>query len=128
MSNYIKGGVFVKQRSIGLCIVLSIITCGIYGIYWFIVLTNDTNELSGHSADGTSGGVAFLLTLVTCGIYGFFWCYKMGERINEAKTMRNMPSDSNLGIICLLLSVFGLGIVSYALFQNEINKIETAQV
>ena len=24
----------VKQRSVGLCIVLTIVTCGIYGLYW----------------------------------------------------------------------------------------------
>ena len=111
------------KRNIGLCIVLSIITCGIYGIYWFVVLANDTNVASGHAQDGTSGGVAFLLTLVTCGIYGFYWAYKQGEKLNEAKAMRNMPADSNAGIIYLILQIFGLGIVAYALMQNELNKM-----
>ena len=111
------------KRNIGLCIVLSIITCGIYSIYWFVVLANDTNVASGHAQDGTSGGVAFLLTLVTCGIYGFYWAYKQGEKLNEAKAMRNMPADSNASIIYLILSIFGLGIVAYALMQNELNKM-----
>lgn len=111
------------KRNIGLCIVLSIITCGIYGIYWFVVLANDTNVASGHAQDGTSGGVAFLLTLVTCGIYGFYWAYKQGEKLNEAKAMRNMPTDSNASIIYLILQIFGLGIVAYALMQNELNKM-----
>ena len=111
------------KRNIGLCIVLSIITCGIYGIYWFVVLANDTNVASGHAQDGTSGGVAFLLTLVTCGIYGYYWAYKQGEKLNEAKAMRNMPADSNAGIIYLILQIFGLGIVAYALMQNELNKM-----
>ena len=111
------------KRNIGLCIVLSIITCGIYGIYWFVVLANDTNVASGHAQDGTSGGVAFLLTLVTCGIYGFYWAYKQGEKLNEAKAMINMPADSNAGIIYIVLQIFGLGIVAYALMQNELNKM-----
>ena len=111
------------KRNIGLCIVLSIITCGIYSIYWFVVLANDTNVASGHAQDGTSGGVAFLLTLVTCGIYGFYWAYKQGEKLNEAKAMRNMPADSNAGIIYIVLQIFGLGIVAYALMQNELNKM-----
>ena len=111
------------KRNIGLCIVLSIITCGIYSIYWFVVLANDTNVASGHAQDGTSGGVAFLLTLVTCGIYGFYWAYKQGEKLNEAKAMRNMPADSNASIIYLILSIFGLGIVAYALMQSELNKM-----
>lgn len=37
----------MTHRSIGLSIVLTIITCGIYGIYWFITLTNDSNVASG---------------------------------------------------------------------------------
>ena len=81
------------KRNIALCIVLSIVTCGIYGIYWMIVLANETNVASGHAQDGTSGGIVFLLTLVTCGIYGIYWAYKQGEKINEAKAMRNMPTD-----------------------------------
>ena len=69
----------MKQRSVGIAILLSIITCGIYGIYWLIMLNDETNYVSGHQQDGTSGGVVFLLTLVTCGIYGYYWCYKQGE-------------------------------------------------
>ena len=30
-----------KERSIVLCIIFTIITCGIYGIYWMIVLNDD---------------------------------------------------------------------------------------
>lgn len=29
----------IQQRNIAVCIILSIVTCGIYGIYWFIVLS-----------------------------------------------------------------------------------------
>ena len=115
------------KRNIALCIVLSIVTCGIYGIYWFVVITNETNNASGHSADGTSGGVAFLLTLVTCGIYGYYWAYKMGEKINEAKVSRGLPSDSNLSVIYLLLNIFGLSIITCALVQNELNKLADVQ-
>ena len=112
----------VQKRSIGLNIVLSIVTCGIYFIYWFITLTNDVNTASNHSQDGTSGGVAFLLSLVTCGIYGYYWAYKQGEKINEAKAMRNMPAD-NPNVLYLILSIFGLQIVVYALAQSELNKM-----
>ena len=112
----------VQQRNIALCIVFSIITCGIYGIYWFICLTNDTNDISG-TADGTSGGMAFLFTLITCGIYSFYWMYKQGEKLDAAKAQRGMGTGSNSGILYLVLSLFGLGIISYALMQDSINKL-----
>ncbi len=43
----------IQRRSIAMCIVLSLVTCGIYGIYWFICLTNDCNAVS-NDPDGTS--------------------------------------------------------------------------
>ena len=110
----------VQQRNIALCIVLSIVTCGIYGIYWFICLSNDANTVS--RTNGTSGGTAFLLSLVTCGIYSFYWMFKQGEKLDAAKTAKGMPS-SNSGIIYLVLAIFGLGIISYALMQDSINKL-----
>ncbi|MBQ8591911.1 MAG: DUF4234 domain-containing protein [Lachnospiraceae bacterium] len=110
----------VQQRNVAVCIILSIVTCGIYGIYWFICLSNDANTVSATA--GTSGGMAFLLSLVTCGIYGLYWMYKQGEKIDFAKQKKGMPS-SNSGILYLILAIFGLGIISYALMQDSINKL-----
>lgn len=52
----------MKQRSIGMCILLSIVTCGIYGLYWFVCITDDTNEMAGEN-DLAGGGMALLLTI-----------------------------------------------------------------
>lgn len=111
----------VQKRSIATCIILTIVTCGIYGIFWFISLTDDTRTLS-SDLTGASGGTAFLLTLITCGIYGFYWAYKQGTRIDAARTARGL-APSNQGAIYLILMIFGLGIVGYALMQNEINNL-----
>ena len=110
----------MEKRSIPLCIVLSIVTCGIYGIYWFVKLTDDTNQLA-NDPNATSGGIAFLLTLVTCGIYGIYWAYKQGEKLDNIKAQRGLPT-SNQSILYLILELFGLGIIAYALMQDEINK------
>lgn len=119
----VNGGNYYETRSVGIAILLSIITCGIYGIYWLIMLNDETNYVSGHQQDGTSGGVVFLLTLVTCGIYGYYWCYKQGEKLNEAKMQRGIMVDSSASVLYLILSIFGLSIVSYALMQSELNKM-----
>ena len=111
---------FVK-RDMVMAVVLSFLTCGIYGIYWFIVLSNDTNTVS-NAENATSGGVAFVLSLITCNIYGLYWAYKQGEKIDKAKTDRGIPS-SNSGVIYLILCFVGLGIVAEALMQNELNSL-----
>lgn len=113
----------IQKRSIAVAIILSIVTCGIYGIYWFIKLNDDANTAS--NTYGTSGGMAFLLTLITCGIYGIYWAYKQGEKIDAAKTSRGIPS-SNSGILYLILTIFGLSIVAWALMQNELNQMANA--
>lgn len=110
----------MKQRSIGMCILLTIVTCGIYGLYWFVCITDDTNEMSGEN-ELAGGGMALLLTLVTCGIYGWYWAYKMGEKVDIIKNRGGMPS-SNSGILFVVLQLFGLGIIDYALAQDAINK------
>ena len=58
----------IKKRNIAVCIILSIVTCGIYGLYWLYQLTEDTNALTGD-ANATSGGMVILLSIVTCSIY-----------------------------------------------------------
>lgn len=111
----------VTHRSIGMCILLSIITCGIYNIFWFFAITDDTNKISGEP-NPTSGGMAFLYSLITCGIYTFFWMYKRGEIIDNYNRQRGLGSTSN-AILYLVLTIFGLGFISYCLVQNELNKI-----
>lgn len=110
----------IKERNIAVCIILTIVTCGIYGIYWFICLTDEVNTVS--YTEGTSGGMAFLFSLITCGIYSIYWMFKQGEKIDAAKNSRGVDS-SNSGIVYLLLAIFGFGIISYALMQNELNKL-----
>ena len=105
----------IKNRNIVVCIILSIVTLGIYGIYWFIKMTDESNALAPNNAT-TSGGKAFLLTLVTCGIYGIYWYYKLGNKVGE------MSGGSDQGVVYLILTLVGLGIVPQCMAQAEINK------
>jgi hypothetical protein len=101
------------KRNVGVSILLSILTCGIYTIFWIISVNNDAARLSGDKEDG---GMAILLMLITCGIYSFVWMYKMGDKIERA-------GGKNDGTIYLILSIFGLGLVSIALMQTELNRL-----
>ncbi len=98
----------MKKRKVVLAIIFSIITLGIYSLYWFVCLTNDSNELA-ESDKTASGGRALLFSLITFGIYTIYWMYKLGKKLNE-------------GIVYLLLSLFGFGLIAYALAQSKINE------
>lgn len=119
INNYNNNEVKLPERNIVVCILLSLITCGIYGIYWFIVMTDESNMVSDDQT--TSGGMAFLFTIITCGIYFYYWNYKMGQKLHQAGQKYNKPIGDN-SIVYLLLSIFGLGIINYCIIQSDLNR------
>lgn len=110
-----------EERNIAVAIILTIVTCGIYGLYWFVVISDDVKEYSNDS-EMMSGGVALLLTIVTCGIFGFYWAYKLGKNMFSAQQMNNLPATDN-SVLYLILELFGLGIIVWAIIQNDLNTI-----
>lgn len=121
INNYNTSGKMprIKNRNIVSAIIFSILTCGIYSIYWFVVMTDDANALVDDHK--TSGGLAFLYSLITCGIYSIYWNYKMGKRMAEAGAKHNVATSDN-SLVYLILSIFGLGIISYCLIQSDLNR------
>lgn len=112
----------MKKREIALYVILTIVTCGIFGFIWLAFLANDLKELS-NEQDKMGGGLVVLLSIVTCGIFMYVWFYQAGKSVEKARYMRNMSTDSATGIIYLVLAFFGLSIVSMGLIQNEINNM-----
>lgn len=115
----------ITGRNIAICIILTFVTCGIYGIYWFIKLVDDLN-VAAQTPEDTNGITVFLLGLVTCGIFYFYWYYKAGDKVNRVKKFCGYPSGDS-EILYLLLGIFGLGIVNYVLIQTELNKVAITQ-
>lgn len=109
----------VKERNIGVCIILTIFTCGIYGIFWFVSLTDDARLVSGD--ERLSGGKALLFTIVTCGIYSIYWAYLMGKALSTAQVNAGKTANDN-STLYLILSIFGLSLVGYCLMQSELNN------
>lgn len=110
----------IKERNIVVAILLSLLTCGIYGIYWFITLTDDASKANGDP--DFTGVKAFLFTLITCGIYAIYWNYKIGKEMYEANQKQGINASDN-SVLYLILSIFGLSIITYCLVQNELNVL-----
>lgn len=107
------------KRSIPVAIILSIVTCGLYMLYWMAQVNDGVNMLSGRQ--GTSGGMVVLLGIVTCGIYTIYWFYQMGKAVEQIHVKRGEMYGS-AQIIYLVLGILGLGIIPVALMQDEINR------
>lgn len=115
----------IEKKDIAVAVILTIVTCGIYGLIWFVNLNDDVKAASGDESL-QSGGMALLLTLITCGIYGIYWAYKMGKAMVEAKTKNGLSGDDN-SVLYLVLEIIGLGIVAFCLIQNDLNSIAAKQ-
>lgn len=109
----------MQKRSIIVSIILCIVTCGLYGLYWMAQLNDGINALSHRQ--GSSGGMVVLLSIITCGIYMLYWLYQMGKAVEEIH-MKNNAMCGSAQIVYLLLGIFGFSIVSFALMQDEINQ------
>lgn len=111
----------LQNRSIVTAIILSIVTCGIYGWVWYYKMTDEINNASGDNS--MSAGICLLLAIVTCGLFNIYWGYKMGQKIVTIQNARGINDGSDNSILYAVLCGLGLSIVTYALIQNEENKL-----
>jgi hypothetical protein len=102
-------------------IILSLITCGLYNIYWNYRQFKAMNELLGREEYKFWSWL--LLTLVTCGLYHLYYEYKMGTDLYNWLKEHGADVSPNLGILGLVLACFGLSIVADAIYQHEFNKL-----
>ncbi len=114
--------------SIAIGILLSLVTCGLYGLYWQYKQMAVLNAWLGR--EDFSFLLWFFLSLITCGIFAIYYEHKMAKGINEIQEGRHFRVNNDLAIICLLLSIIGLALVSLAIQQGEINRFygETSDV
>ncbi|MCY4403684.1 MAG: DUF4234 domain-containing protein [Candidatus Poribacteria bacterium] len=107
-------------QNIGLSVILSILTFGIYFLYWQYKQMKILNSWLGK--DEYFFWRWFFLCIITCGIYEVFEEYKMSQSINWVEQKYNIDVHRNLPITAVLLTLIGLGIVTTAIQQHYINN------
>ena len=112
-------------RSIALGIIFSLLTCGIYSLYWQYKQMKTLNGWLGRTDYRFL--MWLLLSILTCGIFALYYEYKMAVGINEIQENNSLHVTDYLAVICVLLAVFGIGIASLAIQQWEINKFYNAR-
>lgn len=109
-----------KVRNPVVVILLSLITCGIYMIYWLFVVSGEINKTLGE--EKISAPLYFLLGLI-CFPLIYVGMYKMDECIFDIRTRLGMPANKNF-ILWLLLSFVGIGsIVFLYQVQSQLNEV-----
>ena len=99
-----------KKRNLIVCIILCLVTFGIYPLVLFVKVTNESNAVA--KSDKTAGGIlALVFSCLTGGIYLLYWAYKLGKKL-----------EGN-AIIYLVLQVFLGPVVVSLVAANALNKI-----
>lgn len=70
------------DRNMWIVMLLSIVTCGIYSLFYWKSVEEDINTMcAGDGKETQNYWIAFLLGLLTCGIYNYIWLYKAIDRV-----------------------------------------------
>ena len=106
-----------EDRSLLLYLVLSAITCGIYGYYFIYHLAKDVNTACEGDGDLPVGGLGAYIgySLLTCGVYSACWEYNLVERIrfNSPRYGFKMEDD---GTTLLLWKTLGAALCGIGWF------------
>lgn len=113
------------ERSLLLFVLLSLITLGLYGMWFIYQMSEDVNLACEGDGSYTSGFVPFLiLSYVTLFIYVFFWCYKLGNRLHDNASRYGLQfKDTGSSILLwgtagILLLLIGPFVAMYKLIRN----------
>lgn len=119
-SNKLKqtGTLPIFKKNVALCIVLSIVTVGIYLVYWQYKLVKNYRALRGDKSSCV--GEFLLFTFVP--FYHYYWFFTRGTAVkNMLKAMSYRTCGD--GYIYLIFDVCRLGIVSMAIMQIDFNSM-----
>ena len=111
------------KRKVGVCILLSFITLGIYAIYWQYLLVKNVRAIKGDDSSCTGE----MLCLLFVPFYSLYWWFTKGDYVKKYLSDNGKYSSSS-GALYLVLSIFGLSIVAAAIMQNDFNSIECAVI
>ena len=106
---------------------LTLVTCGIYGLYWWYSMAKTNNEIAAQRgvAEIPSFIKGFLLGLITCGIYTIYWQYKFYEQqilIAQASGVNNAPTENPI----LMLLIGYVPFYSYYAICDNYNRTVNA--
>lgn len=116
----IVDGMPIRKRKIGLCIFLSVITFGIYYIYWEYMLVKNVRAIK----KDTSGCTVEMLCLIFVPFYNIYWYFTRGKVLKDKFEEFGYSVIGN-EIAYLILGIYGLNIISASIMQNDFNSMSS---
>ena len=114
------------RREPALVLLFSLLTCGIYYIYWVYKVSGEVQDFLGEP--DTAPVVELVLTALTCGLYLFYWDWKTAEKIARMEARVGLPATNN-AVLYLVFNILGagpiggLGLIVPMIEQGHLNDI-----
>lgn len=109
----------ITRRGVAQVVIFSIITCGIYALYWLYVTAKELQAATGKAT--LSPGILLILGLFVWPAALAILAYDANNSLNMIRAQKGLPQVDNL-VLWIILAVL-ISIVSVALIQNEINTV-----
>lgn len=122
----------IERRDPAIVLLLGILTCGLYLIYWYMKMYEDVEAVTGETPTGNSFGLDLAFVIITCMIYGIWVDYRLSQQLYAAAVERQVPNatDTSMPVLILDIAQFvtgGIaGFVTPMLHQEQLNKIVQA--
>ena len=108
-----------QKRNIAVCVVLSIVTFGIYGIVWLSRICKDIRHLHGEEAPVATEVV--LIVLIP--FYSWYWAVTRGRQMYEDSEKRGGNMADNK-MLYLIFSVLNLAVFTMGFMQSQFNNYQ----
>lgn len=115
----------VEIRNSGMVLLLSIVTCGIYYMWWIYKTSEELNRTLGDPS--INPGIDLLLSIISCGLWAIYLMYRNTQKIHQALYAKDpyRKDATQLVLILNLLPLIGIPttIVAIYLVQEEFNAL-----
>lgn len=109
-----------KHREPGIVLLLTLVTCGIYYLYWIYRVSG---EMMAYLEErDTDPALEVVLSIITCYLYTIYWDYKTGRKIARMQEIAGLPVTDN-SLLYLVLNLLGLGFLPHVMEQGHLNEI-----
>lgn len=108
----------IKKRNPYLCIVFSLLSCGIYGLYWYYQIFKNLEQ---HGMRGMCGYVGqFVLSLFFLFPCLLIFGLKFNDQLNAVRQRYGLPPEDNSTMFLLLAILCPAAL--FAVTQHKLNR------
>jgi hypothetical protein len=121
-----------EERSPVMVLLLTLITCGLYLIYWYYVFYRDLSSITGRTPTGLPFFLDCIIALFTFGLWGVYVDYCISQQLQQIRMANgiDLPDSTLLVLVLDAVSIFTahlLFIFTSAIQQDEWNKMIRAK-